>query len=706
MQIIKASIINNGENLDTVEKVYSINELPLTEIMLGCRDSKKGRVTYLELPAAFDIETTNIYKRTPEGKIDSEAFRPYAFMYHWQFCLGSFVVFGRTWKEFRILLKNLEERMNLSYLHRLVIYVHNLSFEFQFMKKFIRIIDGFYREEREPLKVVTDQGIEFRDSYALSNMNLSKFCENSGAFHYKLIDTFDYDKVRYPWTELTEEELAYCYNDVRGLSECIAVRMKEHTLADMPLTSTGYVRRLYRNSMRKNRRNRDIFLDSRLSAFLYEMHLQAFRGGDTHGNAYYAGEIIDNVFSFDIASSYPTELYTKEYPIGKYVHISAKRFLSGGTRKDFLHVLRVRMKNPRYVGTTGDPYLSINKMEKIKTIGKRIEDNGRLYALEGYIQFCCTCIDYDIITEEYTCSGLWISDIYASKKGMLPEEYRSVLIELFQNKTLLKGEESKEYEYNRSKEYINASFGMTVTRIDKDIIKYDQAEDIYIHEEKSLQEKIDQFYKGRNNFLPYQWGVFCTAYARKKLRDGMKGVVAAGGHVLYCDTDSIKFYGESGLKYFEEENKKLKKIAEELNASAVDSKGKIHYLGIWENEGKYKRFIHLGAKRYAIEKTIKDEKTEEKKDIVITTIAGVNKKRGAEFFTKKGIESFKNGVVIENSGHLVAYYNDQDITEENGIETASNLALVNDTYTLGVTGSYLELVNNLRNNILDVTYKS
>ena len=105
------------------------------------------------------------------------------------------------------------------------------------------------------------------------------------------------------------------------------------------------------------------------------------------------------------------------------------------------------------------------------------------------------------------------------------------------------------------------------------------------------------------------------------------------------------------------------------------------------------RFKTLGSKKYLYEAAGQ----------IISTIAGVKKSRGREFFQKYGFEAFENGTVIEESGHLVAYRNDDGIhtITIRGCEmtTASNLALVDDTYTLGVTSSYLELLRALMEDI-------
>ena len=171
------------------EYIYEINELTYIDKLMDSKDSKKRDINYIGIPCSFDIETTNVYQKDENGKPLKEP-RPYAFMYHWQFCFGDQVVFGRRWEQFQKLLNALEKNLNLSAKNRLVVWVHNLPFEWQFMRDFIEYEDGFFRDDRAPLRVSTKGGIEFRCSYALSNMSLQKFCENEvGVIHYKLVDT-------------------------------------------------------------------------------------------------------------------------------------------------------------------------------------------------------------------------------------------------------------------------------------------------------------------------------------------------------------------------------------------------------------------------------------------------------------------------------------------------------------------------------------
>ena len=672
-------------NVETVngirrETVYDVRELSLLRFLLDSKESKKRNVYYLEVPCAFDIETTNIYQRDEAGNILSEP-RPYAFMYHWQFCIGDEVCFGRTWNEFINLLSQLKKRMDLDNNHRIVIWCHNLAFEFQFFRRFVDVIDGFYKDPREPLKVVINGGIEFRDSYALSNMTLQKFCENEpGVIHYKLSgDDYDYDKIRTAETPMTDYELSYCYNDVRGLCECIAARMKNDTLAGMPMTATGYVRRDARLAVKKDPKNRKLFKNMQLSPELYQDCREAFRGGDTHANLYYADQVLINVSSYDIQSSYPACMMMNKFPMSAFFPIKKSTFYNRDL-SSYAHLIHILWKNIRYVGSCGIPYIALAKCRAITS--DRVIDNGRvLYA--GFVEMLITDIDYNIIMQEYNFDDFEVNEVYCSRYGDLSKEYKSVIMDYFTAKTKLKGDPSAAYEYMKSKNKLNSLYGMMCQRIDHDSTTYDGND--FVTTPVSIEDCIEKYYKSYNSFLSYQHGVWVTAWARYRLREML---LTVGKDVVYCDTDSIKCINDH-TKDFDRKNAQIKKEAKKAGAYARDISGKIQYLGLWENETEkslYTEFKTLGAKKYVY---IQDGK-------VHSTIAGVSKKIGSGYFTREGIDAFRIGARITDSGHLTAYYNDDaaHFIEVNGCKmlSGSNVALVNNSYTIGVTDEYMDLL--------------
>lgn len=660
------------------EDIYTIEELPMLGKLLSCKDTKKRGVNYLNIPCAFDIETTNMYLRDSDGNILSEP-RPYAFMYHWQFCLDDCVCFGRTWEEFQKLINQLEKRMNLSLTNRLVVYVHNLPFEWTFCSKFLNYHDGFFREERKPLKIVTKEGIEFRCSYALSNMSLNKFCENeSNVTHFKLTDTYDYSKIRTYKTVLTEEEEAYCYNDVRGLCECIKSRLQHDTITTLPMTSTGYVRRDMRKAVKGDKKYRALFRNNALDANLYSLCRETFRGGDTHANIDYSNQLMKDITSKDENSAYPAAMMMDLYPQTAFFKMNVSTFLNRDC-SEYALLMEVRFCDIRYKGNCGVPYIALAKCRHYSV--DKVVDNGRILAA-SLIECVLTDLDYKIILEEYEFSDIYIKDIYASVYAPLSDTIKSVVMDYYRGKTLLKGDSSRIYEYNKKKNSLNSTFGCMVMKIDQSEVKYNPYTGEYEVATPDLEETLSKFYKSRNNFLSYQHGVWITANARMRLR---RMLWAVGSDVVYCDTDSIKYRGNHE-DVFKARNEIIIKEAEAAGAYAETIDGRIKYLGFWDDDGFYDEFKTLGAKKYVYKES----------GAIHSTIAGVSKKAGSEFFNKVGVNGFKIGETITNSGHLTAYYNDSDIhtITVNGdtFTTASNVAIIDNSYTIGVTTEYIDLL--------------
>lgn len=658
----------------SVETIYNVNDYPYAKYLDYPTVWKHGK-SIINLPCAFDIETTNVNCK-----------EPFAFMYLWQICINDTVCMGRTWPELVVFFDKLIDGLHLSEGRRLVIYIHNFSFEFQFMRSFFRFSKIFARAKRKPIKAeVYDRAIEFRCSYYLSNMSLQKFCENSkNCIHYKLDgEQFDYSKMRTPATELTVYEIGYAYNDVRGLCECIADRLEEDTLFTIPLTSTGYVRREFRNAMGKNRENFYNFIRGKLTERQYILLREAFRGGNTHANAIYSGEIIKKVQSFDIASSYPAGMFIDKFPV--------RGFIQGNPAKidDYICaswacLAYVKFENISQKITYGVPYIDVAHMKNIQ--GGIYADNGRLLRIDGSFEIALTDIDYTIIKNTYNIENIYCAEIYISEYGYLSEEFRKKLLEFFDAKCKLKGKD--EYLYAKTKNKINSAFGMMVTDIAQSTI-YINDNNEWAEDTPDIKSALDRYYSNRRSFLSYQHGVWCTANARRRLQE-MLDVV--GIDVVYCDTDSIKCVNDHRAD-FERKNKEImKKIKSAPLPPIVEENAKIYTCGTWEYEGTSDKFITLGAKKYATEKNGK----------IMTTVAGLGKKEGsAELSKGRGLEDFKIGKVFVDSGRLTAYYNDNVSRETiliNGekIETGSNVCLLETTYELGVTDEYFDVIKSAK----------
>jgi hypothetical protein len=680
---------------DKQEIVYNIDDFPYNSL-IDLPMCNKKKMSYYNVSASFDIETTSI---EPPKADDKYIFDPYGFMYQWQFCICDKVVFGRTWEEYQIFLERLRKKLRVNDNLKLVVYIHNLAFEFQFMKEFIKIDNMFSKDKRKPMKI-NSQGIEFRCSYFLSNMTLNKFCENSElCYHYKMVDEYDYRKIRTPQTQLTETEEAYCYNDVRGLCECIDTLLENDTIATLPLTNTGYVRREYRTTM-NTKKNRANFVKTALNEHEYTMLRRAFRGGNTHANRFVANMILNNVYSFDISSSYPTCIELDDFPIGKFTRVK----LNNQTKLDYycnnycvvmdISIFNVSLQYDKVI-----PYIDIAHCYEKRNI---VNDNGRVLQAE-YIRLTITNIDLDIIRSMYDFEGFVVNDAIYAQKGKLPNELRKKLIEFYTAKTQLKDIEGKEYEYMKSKNRLNSTFGMMVTDVAHSEIFYDSNTMEWEEVKPDLDASLEAFYKSRNNFLSYQWGVFVTANARKRLQVMLDKV---GRDVVYIDTDSIKFQNAEHIKEFEQMNQELIKQAETNDIPAYVDRTDIKddkevtsrfYLGTWDNDGNYLRFKTLGAKKYCFEKV---KKGKQKFEI---TVSGMSKKKGAEAVGT--IDNFKIGKTYHNIGRTTSWYNDEEIHKitinNDTFTTASNIGILETTYTLGVTNEYWALIGANGNNVIE-----
>jgi len=707
MRMLKVPVIELKTKKVTsyIEKVYNVDDFPYDRYRQASR-SYKNNVSYYNISAAFDIETTTIDGIKDEK--DKYIIPPYGFMYQWQFCVKDTVCFGRTWEEWLTFMKRLRRGLQLTENKKLVIYVHNLSYEFQFMKDFVTIESLFAKDARKVMKMAT-KCYEFRCSYFLSNMNLIKFCENSElCVHYKMSETYDYKKLRTPKTELSDEELAYCYNDVRGLCECIDTLLRDDDMHTIPLTNTGYVRRDFRKAMKANKKNRILFEKTQLNVEEYQMLRRAFRGGNTHASRFHSNKIHENVNSYDIQSSYPGVMLTDEFPIGKFMKVTldTKEKLDKYCN-EYCVVLEIEIINIKVKENVAIPYIDIAHCIKQSKI---VNDNGRVLEAE-YISLTLTNIDLNIIMNTYDFTDLIVVNAMYSRKGKLPKELRETVMKFYTLKTELKDIEEKEYEYSKSKNKVNSSFGMTVAALDHSEILYCNHEWSEIKPE--LEDALESYYKGRNNFLSYQWGVFITANARLHLQKLLDKV---GTDVIYTDTDSIKFINHENIKYFDEANKELIEIAinNDIPAFATDKKGIDRYMGIWdcETEGDkiYRRFKTLGAKKYCYEQLgeVKDPITgkKEKKLLLHTTVSGMHKKKGAK--AVGNIENFNIGTTFTDVGRTTSWYNEDEIKTItiNGdtFTTASNIGIVDTTYTLGITDEYFEILEEYVDNLTDMYY--
>lgn len=292
----------------------------------GNQGTRETQYYYKDVVCAFDIETTRL--KIGEKRISKTVKKDVevSIMYIWQFQVGTDItIIGRTWEEFKTLMQYIKTALKDN--EKLVCYIHNASYEFQFLRdenvlgKEIDEKSVFLLSPRKILKFdALDGKINFRCSYIHSNMNLADWTDKLKVKHGKLSGKeFNYDKLRFPWTPLSDKEMQYCCNDVIGLVECIYKEMEidGDNLYTIPLTSTGYVRRDIRKAVRDLPRG---WVTERKPDYeTYRMLHNAFRGGNTHANRYDVNTIKnEHICEYDRSSSYPDVQLNGLFPIEKF----------------------------------------------------------------------------------------------------------------------------------------------------------------------------------------------------------------------------------------------------------------------------------------------------------------------------------------------------------------------------------------------------
>lgn len=688
--------------------VYSIND-GLNRI--GKLEFVKGKKKsyYANIPCAFDIETTNITKNDIK----------YAFMYIWQFCIDGIIIIGRTWGEFIDMSNRLVKLYGLNDDRHIIIYVHNLAFEFQFMRKYFKWKKIFSNDERQPIQAITESGIEFRCSMILSGYSLKKLGDELLTYKVeKAVGDLDYNLIRHTSTPLTTKEIHYCINDVLVVSAYIQERIEEcGKISAIPLTKTGFAREycrnmcLYKEAKRTSKSYRDnkyvnMIKILTLEPQVYSELKEAFAGGFTHASYLKSFKVWENVGSYDFTSSYPYVMLSEKFPMSRAFEVEPE------TLEQFEHYLKnycclfeIRLTNVLSVFDY-EHYIATSKCRHIQ---QAILDNGRIVSALS-LEMTVTELDFDIIKRCYTWDSIEVGNMKIFTKGYLPKNFIKAILKLYGDKTKLKGVKGKEAEYLSSKGILNSLFGMCVTDICRDEVIYKNEE--WGKETPDIEKALTTYNKSAKRFLYYPWGVWVTAYARHNL---WTGIFEFKDDYIYSDTDSLKVLNMSNhLDYINRYNKeveqKLKVLAEYYNLDfdlfkpkTINGVEKI--IGVWDYEGQYTRFKTLGAKRYMVEKD----------DEYSITVSGLNKSVTVPYLIKTYddiFEAFNTGLHIPEyaTGKLTHTYIDNEISgtivdylgNEDSFISPSSVHLGGAAYDFSVTQIYLDLVFGVKQNSLHI----
>ena len=701
------------------ERIYEKKDITqglLNEIQLHLMDKgtlRAKRNSYINDFMTMDIETSTYGRLTDD---------PIAFTYSIACYIDNKCFLFRRWRDYNWFINELDNTLGLNIGFRLVCYVHNLPYEFQFMRDFMYITDVFATHARKVVKCFCS-GIEYRCSYKLTNMGLARFTASiPEVSHGKLSgEDFDYSKLRTPTTTLSPRELDYIFNDVAGLYEALDYTLEhdEYNIATIPNTSTGFERNDMRYAMTRNQANRENFLWTRLDQLLYGLLRTARRGGNTHCNPIYSCMELEDMTSKDMSSAYPATEVQEKFPMTPFLPIPRSRLTDFESYIDcgeWACLLDITFNEIEVKDLNSIPYIAkahCTQFPKHDTDEWR-SDNGRVLKAQT-LSMVITDIDYRIIRDTYKWKGTpQVRLCFISKYDYLPLELRKFVLKQYFHKTTLK--DADPYMYMKEKNKFNANFGCMLTDICQDSIEYipHSCEPFKPVKASDYQEQLDRYYKSRNSFLSYQHGVWVTAHCRARLQ---KAIQALGHEMVYCDTDSVKFFDTSANRLiFEELNNEIR---EKIKACGLDCtveyKGKKYTLGLWESDGDYSMFKSMGAKKYCYFKYTKDHKCMYDKTkqccgkIFEITVAGLSKSKAANYLYYKGgmdynvLELFSEDTIVpkEYSGRTTAKYNDYEkirvlTIKETGekIEVGSNMVIEDTTYKFTLSEDYEDLLAN------------
>ena len=699
----------------------------LTLVAKGGRG--RNKCEYYNYPCSFDIETTTI-KPGELDYIGTAEDPPIAFPYLFQWNIYGSVIMCRHYHEALEIFSWISEYFRLANNRKLVIFDHNLGYEHSFFRDLWDVIPdrSFALDEHHPVTIYTEDGFIFRDSYKMTNMGLESLTKDWSRKWKKNKEIMDYSQLRTPYTELDDNTLIYSALDVLSLSDAIEAFLaarSERIWTNCP-TSTSFIRKELKarigvgvKKRSKEQQNYWKWIErQRVDLKQYSLLQRLARGGNTHANRRYTGQLLKDLCHFDITSSYPAQMVCyPEYPLGEWAEMDPGSYMDTVElfeQNGYCCMVDVTLINPRLKEGVTVPYISISKMVIVRGSGMQATDNGRYISGLEAIQLSIFGMEWPIIKAQYDFDDAIIVNGYFCRKGYLPDILRNFILELYAKKTQLKGIAGQEVEYALAKTYVNGVFGMAYTSPLRDKYEFTGA-DIILADPGDPARELEDFQGRISDFLPYSAGAVTACAGRVFLQ---KMIDAAGEDFVYCDTDSIFALHPEKVK------PKIKALERELTEYQrkcglqliyQDIKGRDHELGSISEEDPVEYFKTYGAKKYI---TVENGK-------LTCTIAGVPKNAGSHIISRhlfkkpKTRSNFRKGAFIalkrklsinlkqfqlglnfkgKDTGKNCLWYNPAPhfkLHDEQGreIEIYSNVAMLPCDYLLSLSQDYRECLS-------------
>ena len=674
--------------MQLINKVSEIEDI----IQPVYKRMKRGKQCFNDTIYTFDIEVSSLFNINGQWQvfdysIPAEQYREIdkaSCVYICMLGIEDKVYYFRDFSLFEEILKKLSDKSM-----KKIIYIHNSAYETQFLRMFLgnyTISNMLASAPHKPIAYTIDElNIEIRCSYRLTNLSLEKSAEKYTNLK-KASGDLDYNKSRSPLTKLTDQELHYCEYDILTLYNIIKwFRTEYKHVFNIPYTQTGEVRRELRDRLDYWYFKKQQELVPDITTFLYLM--QAFQGGITHANILYANRVLNDVWTVDEASAYPTMMLTKKFPSGKWYRYNYQDFIHMRKFKCFLlHIKIYGLKSKLF-----NHYLSSYKC--LTQQGLR-SDNGRIVKAD-MVEIIITDCDYDMLLLSYSFDNIDFITIMGSDKKYLDKRILQYILTLYKQKTELKGVDDE--LYMKSKQRINSLFGCSCTNpLNQDTYFIDNEWGRYCGEDikgEFIVNKLNDLRHSYNNLFNYGVGVWVTAYNRQAL---WSNIVKNDYDVVYYDTDSIKTV--KPVDFTDYNNRIIEECIQSAEAngldindfSPVDKKGIKHQLGVFESEGCSEQYITLGAKKYCYRKDGE----------LHLTVSGVPKK--AVDALQDNIYNFTDTFTFdyEHARKNTHYYTTQEPFTFKDIDgniynctDTYGVVLQPTTYKLGLTDEYINIIN-------------
>lgn len=579
------TMMNDLKNIVNIDEIDDLNfdtyfDYKTIKTVCAKKRASKNNKRYIYIGAGFDTETTRV--------INTDI----SFIYIWQFAIGDKTFISRHIEKLESFLVSLslwiEKRFKKAVL---LVYGANISYDFQFIKMHLSniISDVFAKSQREIISYTILKNIKICECLGVWGNSLEK-CANDYTTRKKLKGDLDYSIFRTHNTKMTKKEMLYCIYDVLICSELVIKALDTYIKAGLkiPCTQTSIIRNELKNSF--GRVEKKITIDSLASYYedkqRYNIHRQfLYSGGWCHSNVKYVGLVLKDIISYDIESSYPSQM-SKNFPSGQIVQSD---FMNCQKHKHWIICAELIDICAKYNHTLISSHKILEVMQdghKIKLADSVVYDNGRVFSARKIVIYMNE-IDFENIKQLYSFKMKVIKAWFFTRTAKIPRQIEKLMVTYYKRKTVLKRNGlSKTLEYKTSKAKLNSIYGMLCTQI------YD-TEMIYNNETGIFVTHTKEWEKCNKSILNCYAGYWVSAYARQQLVDI---IVKFHDDVIQYDTDSIYARKSKSLeKYVRDFNDRK----QAFNLKRFNNDIDMINLGIWDNNGEYSYFCGYGAKRYA-----------------------------------------------------------------------------------------------------------